>query len=219
MEHKWQEITQHLYDHIKPLGGEVHSRIDTLYPRRNKVENIWIEFDMNEFMYVDPFYGEQKSTSMFRMNIELWDYIAKSSIHSIFDLENFTLKCDQEDLIGSFSNSLHFSVRVIKFGQIRDRLIDFEMEYCMTNSDSYGMMTGTIKDHMTTYGTMQTTLKLNDLLVCVRKDKSPSTIARYLDPKIFDLDNITLAKDLNRSYPNEDEYWVPYRADYKNQYS
>ena len=51
--HKWQEITSDLYHLIKPTGGIIYSRYSNSLNKRYIVDEAWMEFDMNEFKYID----------------------------------------------------------------------------------------------------------------------------------------------------------------------
>ena len=166
MDRDWRKITNHLYKNISPLRGDLSGRIVEDYILgQKKIQTIWIEFDMNEFMYMDPFYGEQLSTSPFRMVVRPLDSKKERPIHSIQDLENMVIEESRSYIKGAFSNSLHFTAPIIKFGKITGNQISFEMEYCLTNSDSYGMMTGTIEDHVTSFGQIKVDLEINEILL------------------------------------------------------
>lgn len=218
MDHKWEDITQHLYDNIKPISGRLISLVDRGVKNKGKVENIWIEFEMNEFMYEDPFYGYQSSTSMFKMNIELWTYIERLRLKSIFELENLIIFCDKKDRIGAFSNSLNMTVPKIKFGKIQDYSLPVIVEYCMTNSDSYGMMTGTIDDHITCSGLFQVTLEIEDLILLLPKNIDPSDYSKYLDKNIYNSGNIRISEDLNHDHNQSIYYRIPYSSQRRKQW-
>ena len=83
---KWQEITGNLYRQIKPTGGKIYSRYSNSLNKRNIIDEAWVEFEMNEFKYIDPFYGEQNSTSNFRMNFSLSDFLADLFLFSFCPL-------------------------------------------------------------------------------------------------------------------------------------
>lgn len=211
MEHSWKDITSDLYSKIKPIGGTLNSQIDQSFKSRRSIENFWLEFNMNDFSYFDPFYGEQKSTSPFKMTIELWDYMAQLEINSVFELENLVIEGGKEDRIGAFSNSLHFTVPKLKFGSIVNLTIEVEVEYSLTNSESYGMMNGTIKDHINERGKFLTDLSIKELQVLVPNNTEPLEIAKFLDNNIYEPKLIRLAEDLNWSSPNYKGYYVPYK--------
>ena len=124
MDDNCEQITCDLYSKIKPIGGRLFSQINSTYSYKKRLGKVWIEFDMNEFDYLDPFYGEQKSTAPFKTEISLWEYIEPLNIDNIFNLENLVLNCEAKDRIGAFSNSLHFTVPILKFGRINNNQID-----------------------------------------------------------------------------------------------
>jgi len=210
MEHNWKEITSDLYDKINPVGGFIYSQIDQSFVSRKTIENIGLEFQMNEFNYLDPFYGEQKSTAPFNMSIELWDYMAPLKLKSIFEIENLIINGKIDDRIGSFSNSLHFTVPRIKFGKIENLKIEVEVNYCLTNSDSYGMMNGSLNEHVTKNGSFKTLLEINELNIIVPKHRNPMDLVKELDPKFYNWKMVKLVENPKGRSKNHKRYFVPY---------
>jgi len=207
----WKKITGDLYKKIAPIRGNLYSQIESDFIRKQKINSVWIKFDMNEFIYEDPFYGESKSTSS---EVSL-SPLEEIEITHIQELENRIIKDSRTNLKGFFSNSLNFSAPIIKFGEITGDHIEFEMEYCLTNSDSYGMMTGTIDDHIKSSGVIKTNLKIHDMLVLVSKRNEKHDIKRILNsmnPNIYDLNSAKIATDTNVSYDSYSQYRVPYKA-------
>ena len=207
----WKEITDDLYKKISPLRGDLNSQIESDFIRRQRINSIWIEFDMNEFIYEDPFYGEQASTAPFRMYVNPLEGENEIEITHIQELENTTIKDSRTYIKGAFSNSLHFSAPLIKFGEINGDNIKFEMEYCITNSDSYGMMTGTIDDHAKSSGKIEVDLKIHDMLVLESKRYNVKRILNSMNPNIYDLKSVKLATDTGVSYRDYNQYRVPYK--------
>lgn len=207
----WKTITGDLYNKIKPISGDLISRIEPDFIRSQKINSIWIEFDLNDFFYEDPFYGEQKSTSPFRMHVEPFQGQRSIDITHIQELENKEIEAPRTYIKGAFSNSLDFSAPLIKFGKIIEDKIEFEMEYCLTNSDSYGMMTGTIDDHVKTSGTIKLDLKINGMLILISKNKDVRPVLKSMNSNIYDLKSAHIATDTNVSFPNYDQYRVPYK--------
>lgn len=217
MEHNWQDITEELYKKINPLSGEIFSRIDERFDRKKKITDAWVEFDMNEFIYNDPFYGEQKSTAPFRMNFGLWGFLEDLNWDSILQIENQIFCGEKEDKFGSFSNSLHFTIPEMKFGKVnKDKTIEFEMEYSITNSESYAMMKGTIKDHIQKSGHIKTVLKIKDLVIDKPNSKNVDKVLNNLNPKYYDTSRMYKATDLNWSRPDYITYYIPYTDEMKS---
>jgi len=211
MEHSWEDITADLYKKIAPLSGEIYSRIDERFNRNKKITDAWIEFDMNDFIYNDPFYGEQKSTAPFRMNFGLWNILEDLNCETILQIGNQTFYGEKEDKFGSFSNSLHFTIPEMKFGRIsKDKTIEFEMEYSLTNSESYAMMNGTIKDHIQRSGKLKTVLKIKELIINKPNSKNISQILSSLNPKYYDPSRMYEATDLNWSTTDYTTYYIPF---------
>ena len=207
----WKEATNDLYKKIAPISGELTSRIEASYVRRRKIKSLWVEFDMNEFLYQDPFYGETKSTSNFKMNVSPFQGLGEINITHIQELENLLIKDSRMNKKGTFSNSLDFSAPMIKFGKITGDKIEFEMEYCLTNSASYGMMTGTINDHIKSSGSIKVDLKIKDMLILVSKSGNVKRILHSMNPNIYDLKLAKIATDSDVSFRDYDLYQVPYK--------
>jgi len=211
MEHDWKKITSHLYKNISPIKGELSSQIEGDFIYKYKINSIWIEFDMNEFIYLDPFYGEQESTSPFRMYVNPFQSDNRKGITYIQELENMTIEDSRINIKGAFSNSLHFSAPIIKFGEIDGDKIQFEMDYCLTNSASYAMMNGTIEDHSKSSGKIKIDLKINDMLILVSKKKNVKDILKHMNSKIYDMESLKEATDTNISYRDYDQFRISYK--------
>jgi hypothetical protein len=69
----WRSIASYLYKTIKPISGILGSNLTESAIERNRFAGLWVEFTMNEFDYLDPFYGPQKSTAPFKMFVNLAD--------------------------------------------------------------------------------------------------------------------------------------------------
>jgi hypothetical protein len=155
----WKEIVIPLYEKIKPVGGTLsYGEINS----SDLIKWIGIGFKLENFTYTDPFYGEQEEKDKFEMFLEFICEEMYVKILNIKEIENQEYSFDINDTIGAFSNSLHFSIPHCKFGIIKDNCIDFTMEYILTNSDSYGMMSGDMTDHSTIRGTLNTILQIKN---------------------------------------------------------
>lgn len=207
----WKEITPHLYNNIKPTKGYLSSVVDESSVRKKRFSNLWIEFEMNAFMYEDPFYGEQKSTAPFNMEINLIDLPKIYELGAIHKLQGFEIHNDPKSVIGAFSNSLHLTVPLMKFGQIQNQTIPVDIEYCLTNSYSYGMMSGTIDDHLTLTGNIKQDLHIKNLIVINSNNRPLKPILKQLDKDIYDIKNVEEATDTLVSYPDRTQYYVKYK--------
>jgi hypothetical protein len=214
----WEDITSDLYAKIKPIKGRVFSQVGYYFISKKKLCNIWLEFDMNEFEYVDPFYGLQKSTAPFNMQISLWDYIEPLNITNIKQLANLQLRCSPKHRIGAFSNSLHFTIPILKFGVLEKGTIDLYFEYSLTNSDSYGYMTGNIDDHLTKKGAIQMKISIEELQILATNLEQALDIAGKLDAEVYKINEVREATDLNWSSPNYKGYYVAYKAENENNF-
>jgi hypothetical protein len=200
----WKKITNHLYENIKPIDGRIHSYINDSYNSGIQFSDFWIEFDMNEFNYVDPFYGESKSTDPFNMNVDLLNVASQYNIQEINEFEKLTFENSENGFYGAFSNSLHVVPKFLKFGEIKGDRIEFEMSYSLTNSDSYGMMNGTLEEHMKLSGTIKIPLKICELIVRTHNKTNLRNIISNLNSNIYDLESIKCIRESNEYEPEED---------------
>ena len=210
--HKWETTTEDLYSKIDPISGMLYSKISNGYKSRNWIDNIWVEFKMNDFSYTDPFYGEINVNSNFAAFFELFDLVSELKFDSILDIQNLEFNGEDDYINGSFSNSLDMLITNLKFGEINDWHIDIEVTFSLANSDSYGCMTGTVKDHLTKSSIIKTKLKIRELELDCRNEKDPFEDAKYLNWKVYNPEKIRLATDLNWSADHSKGYYVPYRA-------
>ena len=207
----WKEVTPYLYQNIKPRKGFLGSIVNASSVRRKKYSNLWIQFEMNSFIYNDPFYGEQSSNAPFNMEINLIDIPEVNELEQLHQLQGLKFENNPKDRIGAFSNSLHFTIPKMKFGEIANNLIPFEMEYCLTNSDSYGMMSGTIDEHLSITGSIKQDLEIKNLIVINNNGSEISEILNQLDKDIYNIKSIEEATDTNISYPDRTQYYIKYK--------
>ena len=210
--HKWENTTEDLYSKIDPISGILYSKISNGFKSRNWIDNIWVEFKMNDFTYTDPFYGEINVNNNFKAFFELFDIVSKLKFESILDIQKLEFNAEDDYINGSFSNSLDMLVTNFKFGEINDWHIDIEVTFSLANSDSYGCMTGTVKDHLTKSGTIKTKLKIRELELGCRNEKDPFEDAKHLNWKIYNPEKIRLATDLNWSADHSKGYYIPFRS-------
>jgi hypothetical protein len=187
---KWKKILPELYQKIRVKGGRVEHQLTNNRGIEHQIEEIIIYFEIEDFEYEDPFYGIQNACGNFEMEVDLLFCLEEFEINSIFELEDRNFIFPTENLIGSFSNSIHFSVINCQFGKIKDGKIDFEMIYILTNGDSYSFMDGTFKDHATINGKIKTKLILNSLIVAVSKMKNASGIFNRINKADYRIDEM-----------------------------
>ncbi|KPM30181.1 Hypothetical protein I595_3719 [Croceitalea dokdonensis DOKDO 023] len=202
----WNKITQHLYTNIQPEKGSLYTCIID-----NNSENYlgcsWIELEMNGFDYLDPFYGEQKSNSNFKTQIEL-EYAKFPKIYALKDLENLTFE-NSKDIFGSFSNSIDITVSNMKFGKINDGKIECEMEYSLSNSDSYGMMDGTKEEHLSSSAIIRLNLDIKEPILFIDKSEDITEYSKKLNKELFEIDEISSVINPTSSSDNLNQYNVP----------
>lgn len=208
----WEDVTPNLYKNIKPTKGFLGCIVDKYAVQQNKFLSLWIEFEMNTFTYNDPFYGEQESTSQFNMEVNLNDIPQMHALNYVYELENMEVNDDSNNCVGAFSNSLHFTVPFLRFGKIIKRSIEFEMEYCLTNSDSYGMMTGTIDDHLKATGKIEQLLEIKDLILIKNNSENLNKLLSKLNSEIYNINKVTRVTDNGIEYQDRTQFYVEYNS-------
>jgi hypothetical protein len=150
----WKEIVIPLYEKIKPIGGTLSYGVAS---SNDLIKWISVGFHLENFKYLDPFYGEQEEKDKFEMYFNFYDVEKNFNFLKINEIENKEYKFST---VGAFSNSLDFLIPYCKFGTINDNNIEFTMKYILTNSDSYGMMSGDITEHSTIRGNLNVILEI-----------------------------------------------------------
>jgi hypothetical protein len=202
----WKNLCEYLYENINPQTGVLHSYAYNQYQGK-QIINFYLEFDMNEFIYDDPFYGEQSSTSMFKTNFELMEITQRSLITDINEFGNLNITFEEKEKFGAFSNSLHLVPHKIKFRAMGLDKLNCEIEYSITNSDSYGLMDGSFEEHIQLSGTIKSELTIAELTInCTSEDELKKTISQ-LNHEVYDVNNIELL--------DESEYSKSYKIGYK----
>lgn len=207
----WKNTVQDLYQKINPVEGFVCSIATEDSLRNHRFSNFWIEFEMNEFTYEDPFYGEQSSKDPFNMQFDLFEFENLYNINDIHQLQNLELKNDPTRIVGGFSNSLHFTVPNLKFGAIIGNKIEFEMNYSLTNGDSYGEMTGTIDDHIQISGKIKMKLTIKELIVHNYNNTPLAELLNLLNSEVYDIENLEAALDTNTIMQDRTQIKIPYK--------
>jgi hypothetical protein len=207
----WKKVTSHLYSNIKPVGGRLRTIISDYYNSGIQFDSLWVEFDMNEFFYEDPFYGEQKSTDPFNMNVDLMDIAYKNKLRELHEFEGRMFVNNEDSIEGGFSNSLDVVPKYVKFHAIEGNKIGFEMKYSLTNTDSYGNMDGTKEEHLQSSGSIAVPITISDLEIRIYKEGGLKKILRKLNPDIYDLDSVKLTSEDEGSNGRK-EYTIQYKS-------
>lgn len=203
----WKKLCTYLYENINPQSGTLHSYVNNQY-NGGQFINFYLEFDMNEFIYEDPFYGEQSSTSMFKTNFELMEVSKSRHISDIVEFQNLNIIFEQKRKFGSFSNSLHLVPHTIGFNDINNGKLNCGIEYSIVNSDSYGMMDGSFQDHISLQGTIHSELEIAKLVVNCKSREELKRIIAQLNTHIYDINSYELFQ--------KTQYSNSYRINYKD---
>lgn len=191
---EWRTVVSDLYNKIKPLSGTLSHFMTNKVEPIAFIEIISVSFDLENFTYVDPFYGEMEANNNFQMYFEIHGEGNKDRLKTIKDIEHRTFSLGNNERIGCFSNSIDFVVPYCKFGKIENQHIPFEMEYILTNSDSYGMMTGSFEDHATLRGKIKTILKVNGLRFRLINDQPIEPYLTCFDQNVYAPEKAEIAK-------------------------
>lgn len=190
----WKPIVTHLYANINAVGGTLHHWLPNKLNSESTIRCISIGFFLENFVYEDPFYGSNEAKNNFEMFFEIDSADPLSYLKTIRDVENKSFEFDKEERIGCFSNSLHFSVPYCKFGAINDGKIPFEMEYILTNSDSYGQMDGSFEEHSTLSGHLKTVLDVFGVRICLNDRQDIKSLLQFIDNTVYEPSKFHLAK-------------------------
>jgi hypothetical protein len=203
----WKKTTDFLYKKINPKEGRICSMVNDSYNIGIQFSNFWIEFDTGGFLYVDPFYEEIKSEYM---DIDLVTVADQYNIGEIQEFENREFSNSENQFNGCFSGSIDIIPRLLKFGEIKSNKIGFEMEYSLTNSDSYGMMDGTKEEHLQHSGKLNIDLLICDLSLIEQKDNGLEGLLKKLNPNIYDLKSIECTRQRTEDI-QRNEYKIKYK--------
>ena len=203
----WKKTTDVLYEKINPKAGRICSMVNDSHETGIQFSNFWIEFDTGGFLYNDPFYEEIKSEYM---DIDLISVAAQNDIWEIQEFENREFPNSEDQFNGCFSNSIDIVPRLLKFGEIKSNSIEFEMEYSLTNSDSYGMMDGTKEEHMLHSAKLNVNLTICDLTLIEQKENGLKSLLKKLNSNIYDLKSIECTRKRTEDI-QRNEYKVKYK--------
>lgn len=183
----YRDFLPDLFSKIHPESGSINHRISNCSNYESYIACIWINFNLRNFQYHDPFYGLIEAKSNFEMFFETTYEDKKILIKNIKDLTNKEYRFSGKDLSGLFSNSIEFFIKYCKFGPFLNGFIEFEMKYILTNSVSYGMMTGSFEEHSEYEGYMNVRLNVEDLSFEDCLNLEPKLIPDFIDSKIYNL--------------------------------
>ena len=203
----WKTICEYLYKNINPETGVLHSYVNNQYHGKPFI-SFYVEFDMNEFTYEDPFYGEQSSTSMFKTNFELMEITKKSLISDVVEFANSSIVFEEKRKFGAYSNSLHLVPHTMNFNDVIDNELNCRIEYSITNSDSYGMMDGSFEEHINMKGFINSNLSIERLTLNSRSNDEFRKMVEQLNSDVYDINSIELFQ--------ETEYSKSYKIGYRD---
>jgi hypothetical protein len=197
MEKNYKEILEPLIPKMNFEGGRLTHRISKNLLGTVIIDSIWVEFKMENFKYLDPFYGESESNGNFNTFFETTNYDQRIVVDNILQLENKYYDFKTNPMVGSFSNSLDLKIEYCKFGKIEKGKIEFEMKYYLTNSDSYGMMNGSEDEHAEYHKTIKINLNFEDLIVQTVKTIEQESLDNFLDDNVYDLSTAEKYDEVN----------------------
>jgi hypothetical protein len=199
----WKEIVTPIYPKLIPIKSIFYNEFFNPTKEKNFMGNYWIIFILPNFKFIDPFYGETENGGEdYEMRLDLEMMLSGNKIKTIKDFENKKFDYDyiNEDAFGHFS-SIGLQVSYCKFGIIHNGTIDFKMEYILTNLGiGYDNMTGSIKEHSTLRGIIETKLEIKTLLKITPKNETFELKDYYFNMDVYKLKSEDNAKGLNWGY-------------------
>jgi hypothetical protein len=127
-----RDILVDLYKKIKPVKAEM----TCLNSGLGYIKEFSIEFFLENFTYEDPLSGTTENKDKFNMFFEFSCDDIKLKANTIEELEGEKYIFEDEEIIGSFSNSISFVVKSIEFGHIANDLLEFSMNYVLIIDES-----------------------------------------------------------------------------------
>jgi hypothetical protein len=106
-----------------------------------------IVYEFDDGTYYDPFY-HWTDLAMRELCFESYDYVAYLRVASVADLAHKSFDFEDRTWTGIFSNSLDPVVRTVRFGAYSNGKIACALTFSLTNTESYGMMSGTLEEHL-----------------------------------------------------------------------
>lgn len=178
---------------LQPIGGKMTFFASNAPADGGFFKSLSLDIECAPFAYRDPFYHELpiEPRSLYIYELEK---LEGKNLNDPYDFVGFV--CETPDALmptGYFSNSLDIVVRRYAFGDIRNGLIDVEITFFITNSDSYGTMTGSPEDH----ALFQKTVALPVQIEVVYEDvlgKGVEHMGEILRPHLFDIQNARVSE-------------------------
>jgi hypothetical protein len=178
---------------LQPIGGKMTFFASNAPADEGFFKSLSLNIELEPFAYRDPFYGdlpvEPRSLGIYDLG-----ELERKNLRDPHDFVGFV--CETPDALmssGYFSNSLDIVLRRYAFGGINKGLIDVEITFFITNSDSYGSMTGSPEDH----ARFQKTVALPVQIEVIYEDvlgKGVEYMGEILPPHLFDLKNARVSE-------------------------
>jgi hypothetical protein len=151
-----------IYRILKPIHGQLEYRRPLSGAVTETLPYIAITYRLQDSPYVDPFYHEIELK-----NSELYFESEPPTCHlpvcDIAELAGKSFEFEGDEWVGYFSNSLDAALLSLEFGALQDGAIACTSTFSLTNSPSYGMMDGTLEDHLTLQATFAMTLSVVEI--------------------------------------------------------
>ena len=186
MERDWRIILPEIYSKFKPESGKIGHTIESDNP--NKITQISIQLETNEFEYTDPFYGKINANKHLHEFVNIDCNIVNIELQSIKELQSKSIKPNLGQITGWFSNSLEVVVKEVKFGKINiNNELGCYLKYFLTQSDSYPLLQGEIEDHMKFENDLEINLKIENLLFLDKRENKDESLEYFFDESVYKL--------------------------------
>ena len=209
---EWKPIIEPLLEKLNPIGGRISHRISPNILRTKIIDSIWVEFQFESYNYIDPFYGETEAPGNFDTFFETTAYEKRIPVTDILQIENQFYDFEKNPMTGNLSNSIDLKIQYCKFGKIRNRQIEFEMKFYLTNSDSYGMMNGTEEEHSSLTKVINVKLDFQKLKIESRKTNEEYNVSNFINSEVYDLKLLEKTDEINWR-ENRKYYCVPIKKE------
>lgn len=200
MIYDWKEVVQPLYQKIKPEKGILYNKFFNPIKECKSVGSLWIVLQLNDFTFFEPFYENDENSKKYEIEI-LLDLFIK--IDTIKDLENREFYYKKEEQVGHFA-SFGITVPYCKFGKIENNMIDFEMEYILTNGPECGSIDGSIKEHIELSGRLNLPVTIISLIQILQSESQIDVNNYYFNKEVYKIKESEISNKLNSGYIGSD---------------
>ncbi len=211
MDKDYNSIIPPILSKLNPSLGLIRHHVNYTNPIESLVEYIQIEVTQESFEYEDPFYGIIMSLNPIEFFIQLWTEYEDIKVKTWKDFENLSI-IDFKECVGCFSNSIDIVPMSLKMGKFLNHNIDCQIEFYLSNSESYACMTGERKDHSQFISNVNLRLELEPMELLIDNSIKSKEVIKELSTD-YEVENM-LKIDKHTWKEDEEIYQVKLKNNY-----